>query len=948
MKQMKSTTQRTAMITAFILIACLLTAFGGGSVKPLTSNDQATLLLPTTTPTLENPITKSAQMEGQLLPVQENLSTDRTQAGPGGSATSDPQSASEVRKDNTMIVGQGLPKEDGLKPAPETSGAEAEKLVPSLDQKPVLPPSGDPPKTTEVDPTAALVAAPGWNTVMSEGFEGAFPSGAWSAYDGDGSTNGEYFWDDTNYKPYSGSWSGWAARGGANGVDPASYYYPDNAQSWMVYGPFDLSNSSDAELLFYYWNRSEVNYDWFGWYASTNGTDFYGSSVSGDSLGWSYVNFDLTAVPSLGNVTGDSSVWIAFIFTSDVSNVDDGPFVDDVVLQKYSSSAQTNLTAYTPSGWDYPIVPSTSTGTHSVSALSSEQNTYIDWAITNSGADTSTTFVSCLYFDNSQIQCWDTNGMTQNAYAYVEDWLLNLSPTAGSHTLKIVTDVNNNVTESNEGDNTWQRSFTWTSSCPASSYSPENISSLGLDGPSPLINDALPLPAHIMQRQASEAASLADDPRSNLPGRYNTSVFMTGKVAVGIILPESTGNGENWTTAEQNCVVQKIQKGLDWWKTRGGSTANLSFVYDTQLGIPTTYEPIDQDTSNEGLWIRQVMTNMGYTNSDYWEQVYSYVNHLRDQNNADWAYVFIVADSSNDADGKFPNGYFGYAYLGGPIVIMTYDNDGWGIDDMNWVATHETGHIFMAADQYYQEGYGGCQSTTERYGYLGVANSNCEYNNPNSVPSIMRSNEDALENSVRGQIGWQDSNGNGVFDPIDTSPGFNLPQQSPDPTTQTVLSYTGYVYDTPWPHASCGSSDQCAYEDITLQKITSAQYRVDGGSWLNVSPTDGALDSDFEQITFTTSSLSNGLHTIEVKASNSKGRSSTWVDQVTVNSSYQLTVSKAGAGSGSVTSSPAGINCGSDCSENYTSNTSVILTATPAHRVYLFRVEWGLLRHRNL
>ncbi|MBY0453850.1 MAG: DUF4214 domain-containing protein [Burkholderiaceae bacterium] len=45
-------------------------------------------------------------------------------------------------------------------------------------------------------------------------------------------------------------------------------------------------------------------------------------------------------------------------------------------------------------------------------------------------------------------------------------------------------------------------------------------------------------------------------------------------------------------------------------------------------------------------------------------------------------------------------------------------------------------------------------------------------------------------------------------------------------------------------------------------------------------------------------------------------------------STYTLTVAKSGTGSGSVTSSPAGITCGSDCSESYASGTSVTLTAT--------------------
>ena len=47
-------------------------------------------------------------------------------------------------------------------------------------------------------------------------------------------------------------------------------------------------------------------------------------------------------------------------------------------------------------------------------------------------------------------------------------------------------------------------------------------------------------------------------------------------------------------------------------------------------------------------------------------------------------------------------------------------------------------------------------------------------------------------------------------------------------------------------------------------------------------------------------------------------------------STYTLTVSKAGAGSGTVTSNPAGISCGADCSKSYASDTVVTLTATPA------------------
>jgi beta-glucosidase len=46
--------------------------------------------------------------------------------------------------------------------------------------------------------------------------------------------------------------------------------------------------------------------------------------------------------------------------------------------------------------------------------------------------------------------------------------------------------------------------------------------------------------------------------------------------------------------------------------------------------------------------------------------------------------------------------------------------------------------------------------------------------------------------------------------------------------------------------------------------------------------------------------------------------------------SVALTVTKAGAGAGTVTSTPAGIDCGTACSASYASGTMVTLTATPA------------------
>ena len=81
-------------------------------------------------------------------------------------------------------------------------------------------------------------------------------------------------------------------------------------------------------------------------------------------------------------------------------------------------------------------------------------------------------------------------------------------------------------------------------------------------------------------------------------------------------------------------------------------------------------------------------------------------------------------------------------------------------------------------------------------------------------------------------------------------------------------------------------------------------------------------------------SLKDNLsHSISVKYAGAETRLSGSPKTITCAppvTTYALTISKAGTGSGTVTSSPAGISCGADCSENYNSGTVVNLTATAA------------------
>ena len=150
----------------------------------------------------------------------------------------------------------------------------------------------------------------------------------------------------------------WCAAGGCYGVDPCwSYSYPQNVNSWAVYGPFSLADATDAELLFKTYCVTASG-DYFAWLASTNGSQFYGYQTSGSSGGWVDMNFDLTSVPTLGNLCGKPQLWIAFLFRSDqYFEYLDGVYVDDVVLQKYVGIAPPTITSIDP------LIGSAGTGT---------------------------------------------------------------------------------------------------------------------------------------------------------------------------------------------------------------------------------------------------------------------------------------------------------------------------------------------------------------------------------------------------------------------------------------------------------------------------------------------------------------------------------------------------------------------------------------------------------
>ncbi|MCB9077936.1 MAG: hypothetical protein H6631_10110 [Anaerolineaceae bacterium] len=351
------------------------------------------------------------------------------------------------------------------------------------------------------------------------------------------------------------------------------------------------------------------------------------------------------------------------------------------------------------------------------------------------------------------------------------------------------------------------------------------------------------------------------------PGYYQTSEYMAGTVAVGIVLVESNGvtdpSSENWTTDEKQLVFNEIVSALNWW-VELEPRAHLSFVYDDHFTnpLPTKVEPITRPYSDQQYWIKDAMTAIGYTSSSYFTQVRDYNNALRNTYNTNWAFTIFVVDSSTDSDNRFSDGYFAYAYLGGPFMVMTYGNNGYGPYYMDAVAAHEMGHIFQALDQY----SGALQACDRKSGYLDVENQNSQYGNcAVNVGSIMRGQTSPysaklIDPYAAGQIGWRDSDNDNILDPLDTDLPIMIDNYSHIGSTIIV---SGSASITPYPSPKGDS--------ITINHLTGVKFRINDGEWQWATADDGQFNSPSEDYQATTSFNTPGQHTMYVAATDSAG-----------------------------------------------------------------------------
>jgi len=334
---------------------------------------------------------------------------------------------------------------------------------------------------------------------------------------------------------------------------------------------------------------------------------------------------------------------------------------------------------------------------------------------------------------------------------------------------------------------------------------------------------------------------LASLPLGAMP--RDTAEFMLGRVAVTPVLLESDGridlSTEDWTTAQISQVLANIQAGVDWWVqtlAELDTQHSLEFVLDTSFATSpfrTPYEPISRISNDYVNYVGHFLTSQGYDGSSISleDAILDFNHDQRIKNDADWAFTIFVVDDTNDFDGMFEvGGDFrrAFAFAGGLFFVSPASRP-------TSTFTHETGHMFWARDE-----YAGSGRYNERRGYYDAQNSNAVDGAPPGFvqqPSIMAAGmvlQQAYDHHFSppptlAQIGWRDSDNDGIFDLLDVPLELDVAAVYLDPTE--TLQIRGTARAVPLPNRNSSGLQN----DITLNTITRLELRIDQGPWTTIA-----------------------------------------------------------------------------------------------------------------
>jgi len=332
--------------------------------------------------------------------------------------------------------------------------------------------------------------------------------------------------------------------------------------------------------------------------------------------------------------------------------------------------------------------------------------------------------------------------------------------------------------------------------------------------------------------------------------QQDTGGFLLGDVTTTVVLLESTGaaSSEDWTVDSIAAVKANVEEALTWWQDTLAdqqSVHSVQFLTDYQYTdnpVATALEPIAERSNLYTTWVNDFLDEAGANTFDgISADMRKYNDAQRREHETNWGFTIFVVNDENDADGMFADGGSfrrGFAFSGGRYLVVPAGRPASSI-------AHEMGHIFWARDE-----YSGAGSYLQKRGYYDAQNLNAA-DNPqvgfSQQDSIMASgtllanayaNHTSSDSSLK-MMGWQDSDGDGVFDVLDVPHSF---------------IGTGYINQVGGDFHFSGTAEvglllnrnsSGFQSDMTINQIDRIEYRIDQGAWIT-SLTPGGVNADVQ------------------------------------------------------------------------------------------------------
>jgi hypothetical protein len=202
--------------------------------------------------------------------------------------------------------------------------------------------------------------------------------------------------------------------------------------------------------------------------------------------------------------------------------------------------------------------------------------------------------------------------------------------------------------------------------------------------------------------------------------------------------------------------------------------------------------------------------------------------------------------------------------------MLTWDNDGYTFAHFDAVLAHEMGHIFGALDEYKPPSAGYPSTGDLTAGYLGVRNRNAVLGGTTDHRCIMRGSGATLSAfamgqlcpSTIGQAGLRDGDSDTHPDVVDTRPAFTTRLETS--TADGAVTLRGTAIEQPRERGVISGGTYFGH-DLSILVPRDLQYRVDGGAWQPLVPTDGTFDQPAEGWTLTTGPLVTGHHVLDLE-----------------------------------------------------------------------------------